>query len=161
MEGQDQYQAACMNRKGLTGFKCSKKLIEQKVRVYMSPTVQKFIISVNYSCPSGCLDLDRMLHHMCITFYDLFIQVLQELLSKNKIDPNWTSTHPLKVYHSTNKRKLFSFVILFQVLKYRIWKKDKWKTPPFFYQARLFLFFGQYLEDLFCIFSFQIIWLSF
>ena len=39
MEGQDQYQAACMNRKGLTDFKCPKKLIEQKVRVYISPTV--------------------------------------------------------------------------------------------------------------------------
>ena len=39
MEGQDQYQAACMNNKGLTDFKCPKKLIEQKVRVYTSPTV--------------------------------------------------------------------------------------------------------------------------
>ena len=34
MEGQDQYQAACMNRKGPTNFKCPKKLIEQKVQVY-------------------------------------------------------------------------------------------------------------------------------
>ena len=40
MEGQDQYQAACMNRKGHTNFKCPKKLIEQKVRVYISPTVE-------------------------------------------------------------------------------------------------------------------------
>ena len=39
MEGQDQYQAACMNRKGHSSLKCSKKLIEQKVRVYISPTV--------------------------------------------------------------------------------------------------------------------------
>ena len=42
MEGQDQYQAACMNRKGLIDFKCPKKVIEQKVRVYTSPTVASY-----------------------------------------------------------------------------------------------------------------------
>ena len=35
MEGQDQYQAACMNRKGLIDFKCPKKEVEQKVRVIL------------------------------------------------------------------------------------------------------------------------------
>ena len=40
MEGQDQYQAAYMNRKGLIDFKCPQKLIEPIGSVYRFPTVE-------------------------------------------------------------------------------------------------------------------------